>query len=55
VTIPQEVLDKLIEPDVEKKPDENESKPSLLDIFKHPNLRKKALLIFFNWFVNSGK
>jgi OCT family organic cation transporter-like MFS transporter 4/5 len=55
VTVPQDVLDKLIEPDVEKKPEgEPESKPSLLDLFKYPNLRKKALLIFFNWFVNSG-
>ncbi|XP_033230040.1 organic cation transporter protein-like [Belonocnema kinseyi] len=33
-------------------PDEN--KPSLFDLFRYPNLRKKSLLIFFNWFINSG-
>lgn len=50
--IPQEILDNLIEPQ-EKVPEDAE-KPSLLDIFRYPNLRKKSLLIFFNWFVNSG-
>lgn len=52
VTVPQDVLDNLIEPQ-EKRPDD-ESKPSLFDLFRYPNLRKKSLLIFFNWFVNSG-
>ncbi|XP_055585431.1 organic cation transporter protein-like [Uranotaenia lowii] len=55
VTVPADVLDKLVEEDkaaLEK--DKNEEKPSLLDIFKYPNLRRKALLIFFDWFVNSG-
>ncbi|XP_073978691.1 organic cation transporter protein-like isoform X2 [Rhodnius prolixus] len=29
-------------------------RPSLIDLFKYPNLRKKSLIIFFLWFVNSG-
>jgi len=52
VTVPQAVLDNLIEPGLEKR--QNEEQPSVLDIFRFPNLRKKALIIFFNWFVNSG-
>lgn len=52
VTVPQEVLDNLIEPAVEKR--QNEEKPSLMDLFRYPNLRKKSLIIFFDWFVNSG-
>lgn len=56
VTVPQDVLDRLIETEIEKKPDgEDDSKPSILDVFRYPNLRRKALLIFFNWFVLSGK
>ncbi|XP_058450277.1 organic cation transporter protein [Malaya genurostris] len=55
VTVPSDVLDKLMEEDkVALETDKNEAKPGLLDIFKHPNLRRKALLIFFDWFVNSG-
>ncbi|KAK9506077.1 hypothetical protein O3M35_008076 [Rhynocoris fuscipes] len=27
---------------------------TLIDLFKYPNLRKKSLIIFFLWFVNSG-
>ncbi|XP_055716130.1 organic cation transporter protein-like [Phlebotomus papatasi] len=52
VTIPTEVLDNLIEP--ETKEDIDKPAPSLFDLFKYPNLRKKSLLIFFDWFVNSG-
>lgn len=54
VEIPQEILDKVVEAQVESNSDNNENKPSLLDLFKTPNLRTKALLIFFNWFVISG-
>lgn len=52
VTVPQEVLDNLIEPAQEKR--QNEEKASLLDLFRYPNLRQKSLIIFFDWFVNSG-
>lgn len=54
VEIPQEVLDKVVEAEVGSNVDSNERKPSLLDLFKTPNLRTKALLIFFDWFVISG-
>ncbi|XP_058118107.1 organic cation transporter protein-like [Anopheles ziemanni] len=55
LTVPQDALDKLVEEDKSQQQQENanEPKPSLLDIFKYPNLRQKALLIFFDWFVNS--
>ncbi|XP_011498037.1 PREDICTED: organic cation transporter protein [Ceratosolen solmsi marchali] len=29
-------------------------KPSIFDLFRYPNLRKKSFLLFFNWLVNSG-
>ncbi|XP_058804844.1 organic cation transporter protein isoform X2 [Phymastichus coffea] len=29
-------------------------KPSIFDLFRYPNLRKKSVLLFFNWLVNSG-
>lgn len=52
-TVPQEVLDSIRdEQKEEKNPDEPE--PSLVDMFRYPNLRKKTLLIFFGWFVNSA-
>lgn len=52
-TIPQDVLDSLgEEKTVEKK--EGERQPSVIDLFRYPNLRKKTLLIFFDWFVNSA-
>lgn len=53
VEIPQEVLDKLVEPEKETN-SRTAVKPSLLDLFKTPNLRTKAFLIFFDWFVISG-
>lgn len=48
ITVPSDVLDKLVEEDkAGLESDKNEPKPGLLDVFKHPNLRRKALLIFF--------
>lgn len=56
VEIPKEILDKLIEPEIGEKVDvKNVKKVSILDIFRHPNLRNTALLIFLNFFVNSGR
>lgn len=52
-TVPEEVLDSIRnEQKVEKNPDEPE--PSLIDMFRYPNLRKKTLLIFLAWIVNSA-
>lgn len=53
VTVPQEVLDSIRDEQKEEK-NSNEPQPSLLDMFRYPNLRKKTLLIFFSWFVNSA-
>ncbi|XP_031617950.1 organic cation transporter protein [Contarinia nasturtii] len=54
--IPKEVLDSIddeIKPkQIVKEPDVKE--PSLLDLFRYPNLRRKTLLIFLDWFVNSA-
>lgn len=51
-TVPEEVLDSIRN---EQKDDKNESdrEASLVDLFRHPNLRMKTLIIFFSWFVNS--
>lgn len=54
VTIPQEVYDNLIEESTTEVKVKSANDPSLLDLFRYPNLRKKSLLIFFDWFVNSG-
>ncbi|CRK91510.1 CLUMA_CG005171, isoform A [Clunio marinus] len=57
VVIPQDVLDKVVEAESESGSNSgglNNSKPSILDLFKTPNLRNKSLLIFFNWYVISG-
>lgn len=54
VTIPDEVLDTLMEPEEKKDDAKTAGKASVFDLFRHPNLRMKSLLIFFNWFVNSG-
>lgn len=55
VTVPEEVLATLAEP--EAKQEEGKATPgqaSVFDLFRNPNLRMKSMLIFFNWFVNSG-
>lgn len=57
VTIPQEIYDNLLEDtavEEKTKTDTDEKEPSVLDLFRYPNLRNKSLLIFFSWFVNSG-
>lgn len=58
ITIEEEFIESLL---IGDKPEEvkgeepkDEKKATVLDLFKQPNLRKKSLLIFFDWFVNSG-
>lgn len=51
--IPQDVLDNLNDEKKNEKK-EGERDPSMIDLFRYPNLRKKTLLIFFDWFVNSA-
>ncbi|XP_034186659.1 organic cation transporter [Osmia lignaria lignaria] len=53
VEMPSEVLDTLLNNNSEDTaPDYR--KPSLFDLFRYPNLRRKSILLFFNWLVNSG-
>ncbi|XP_011211490.2 organic cation transporter protein [Bactrocera dorsalis] len=61
VTIPSEVYDNLIDEAAEReKKDEivsdgaDEKAPTVFDLLRYPNLRKKTLVILFDWFVNSG-
>lgn len=48
VNIPNEQLDSLLRTD-SKSVDPNEKRATVLDIFRHSNLRKKSLVIFFDW------
>lgn len=53
VEMPNEALDTLLNNNSEDSmPDTR--KPSLFDLFRYPNLRRKSILLFFNWLVNSG-
>ncbi|XP_022209557.2 organic cation transporter protein [Drosophila obscura] len=58
VEIPSEIYEQLVEEVAEKKKQDNltASQPAatVFDLLRHPNLRRKTLLIFFDWFVNSG-
>lgn len=60
VNISDSTLENLLAGEInmhEKKVDDDDTsknKSSILDLFKHPNLRRKALFIFFDWFVVSG-
>uniref|UniRef100_A0A1B6LD98 Major facilitator superfamily (MFS) profile domain-containing protein n=1 Tax=Graphocephala atropunctata TaxID=36148 RepID=A0A1B6LD98_9HEMI len=54
VDLPDDILDNLLTPTKEEeKMEEAGEKPSLFDLFKYPNLRKKSVILFFLWFVNS--
>lgn len=54
VTVPKQVLESIGDDQKEaiKNPDVEE--PSIFDLFRYPNLRRKTLLIFMDWFVNSA-
>ncbi|XP_075149164.1 organic cation transporter protein-like [Haematobia irritans] len=60
IEISTDLLNQLLDdnPTEEKKPtteeDEKQQQASVWDLLRYPNLRKKTLLIFFDWFVNSG-
>ncbi|XP_068157507.1 organic cation transporter protein-like [Drosophila tropicalis] len=57
VEIPSEIYEQLVEEVAEKKKqaelDASKPVPSVLDLLRYPNLRRKTLLIFFDWFVNA--
>ncbi|KAF5279391.1 hypothetical protein FQA39_LY05501 [Lamprigera yunnana] len=52
VQIPEEQLNMLLGTDV-KLSENEDSSATVLDIFRHPNIRKRSLVIFFDWMVNS--
>lgn len=51
VGLPQEFLDEIVE--VEAESSEDSASISLLELFMSPDMRTKALVIFFDWFVIS--
>ncbi|CAG9824175.1 unnamed protein product [Phaedon cochleariae] len=54
VTISDETLDSLLVSSEEVKNNGKESaNTSVLDLFRYPNLRKRAIIIFFDWFANN--
>ncbi|KAI8045773.1 organic cation transporter protein [Drosophila gunungcola] len=58
VEIPSEIYEQLVDEVAEKKKQDEltASQPAatVFDLLRFPNLRRKTLLIFFDWFVNSG-
>ncbi|XP_030375914.1 organic cation transporter-like protein [Scaptodrosophila lebanonensis] len=61
VKISNETLSDLLEEDASANENDNATKKqvkakpaTVFDLFRHPNLRHKTLLIFFDWFVISG-
>jgi OCT family organic cation transporter-like MFS transporter 4/5 len=55
VELPKEILAKFIESETQENGEENQgAKASVLDLFRQPHLRTKAVLIFMDWFVVSG-
>lgn len=54
VIVPKEVLDSIGDEQKEAIKSSNAKQASLIDLFRYPNLRKKTLLIFLDWFVNSA-
>ncbi|XP_055382787.1 organic cation transporter protein-like [Condylostylus longicornis] len=53
VSLPDELLYDLLDDDINNT-EVKENKDSVFDLFRYPNLRRKTLLIFFDWFVNCG-
>ncbi|OAD53882.1 Organic cation transporter protein [Eufriesea mexicana] len=53
VEMPSEALDTLLNNNSEDSTPDYK-KPSLFDLFRYPNLRRKSILLSFNWLVNSG-
>lgn len=53
VEMPNEALETLLNNNSEDSTPDTK-KPSLFDLFRYPNLRRKSILLFFNWLVNSG-
>ncbi|XP_063991549.1 organic cation transporter protein [Diachasmimorpha longicaudata] len=52
IEIPRDTIDCLLNDSTESKSTCEQA--SLFDLFRYPNLRRKSVLLFFNWLVNSG-
>ncbi|XP_028981769.1 organic cation transporter protein isoform X2 [Diachasma alloeum] len=52
IEIPRNTIDCLLNDSIESKSACEQA--SLFDLFRYPNLRRKSVLLFFNWLVNSG-
>ncbi|CAG9763144.1 unnamed protein product [Ceutorhynchus assimilis] len=53
VTITEAKLDELLKKGEETKKEESQMTASVVDLFKHSNLRKRSLIIFFDWCANN--
>ncbi|XP_066254566.1 organic cation transporter protein-like [Euwallacea similis] len=54
VTIEDAKLDELLQKgEKEKKKEDSKMTASVIDLFKHSNLRKRSLIIFFDWCANN--
>ncbi|CAH0383129.1 unnamed protein product [Bemisia tabaci] len=54
VSLSPETLDDFLKKDDLPDDTKEQKRPSALDLMRHANLRKKSLIIFYLWFVNSG-
>lgn len=57
VTISDDTLDSLLasSENQKKTKDPNQKSATVLDIFKHSSLRKRALIIFFDWYAKEKR
>ncbi|XP_060519312.1 organic cation transporter protein [Cylas formicarius] len=54
VTIAEETLESLLVPECARaKENADPKQTSVINIFRYPNLRKRSLIIFFDWFANN--
>lgn len=51
VHVTDDLLNGMLINEIEKSEDSEEKESSVLDIFRYPQLRKRALIIFFDWFA----
>lgn len=49
VFVADSLLDEMLTSEVEKSDNPDRKDATVLDIFKYPKLRKRALIIFFDW------
>ncbi|XP_018332150.1 organic cation transporter protein isoform X2 [Agrilus planipennis] len=52
VNVSDQHIEMLLKDDIRSK-DPNVKTATIFDVFRHPNLRRRSLIIFFDWFANS--